>query len=70
LPRSTSKCQRKWFRTAWISDFIDEAHLIFNEASKALLDQIEMIVLIRSKGIGIYFVTQNPMDVPSVYWHN
>ncbi|WP_339920666.1 helicase HerA-like domain-containing protein [uncultured Flavobacterium sp.] len=46
--------------------FIDEAHLIFNEASKALLDQIEMIVkLIRSKGIGIYFVTQNPMDVPS-----
>lgn len=46
--------------------FIDEAHLIFNEASKALLEQIENIVkLIRSKGIGIYFVTQNPMDVPS-----
>lgn len=46
--------------------FIDEAHLIFNEASKALLEQIESIVkLIRSKGIGIYFVTQNPMDVPS-----
>jgi DNA helicase HerA-like ATPase len=46
--------------------FIDEAHLIFNEASKALLDQIETIVkLIRSKGVGIYFVTQNPMDVPS-----
>lgn len=46
--------------------FIDEAHLIFNQASKALLDQIETIVkLIRSKGIGIYFVTQNPMDVPS-----
>lgn len=46
--------------------FIDEAHLIFNEASKALLEQIETIVkLIRSKGIGIYFVTQNPMDVPS-----
>lgn len=46
--------------------FIDEAHLIFNEASKALLDQIETIVkLIRSKGIGIYFITQNPMDVPS-----
>jgi len=46
--------------------FIDEAHLIFNEASKALLDQIETIVkLIRSKGIGIYFVTQNPMDIPS-----
>ena len=46
--------------------FIDEAHLIFKEASKALLDQIETIVkLIRSKGIGIYFITQNPMDIPS-----
>ncbi len=45
--------------------FIDEAHLIFNEASKALLDQIEGVVkLIRSKGIGLYFVTQNPTDVP------
>ena len=46
--------------------FIDEAYLIFNEASKALLDQIETIIkLIRSKGIGVYFVTQNPMDVPA-----
>lgn len=45
--------------------FIDEAHLIFNEASKTLLNQIESIVkLIRSKGVGIYFVTQNPTDVP------
>ena len=45
--------------------FIDEAHLIFDNASKALLDQIESIVkLIRSKGIGLYFVTQNPTDVP------
>jgi DNA helicase HerA-like ATPase len=45
--------------------FIDEAHLIFKEASDALLDQIESIVkLIRSKGVGIYFVTQNPTDVP------
>lgn len=45
--------------------FIDEAHLIFNEASKVLLDQIETIVkLIRSKGIGIYFITQNPTDIP------
>lgn len=45
--------------------FIDEAHLIFSEASKALLNQIENIVkLIRSKGVGIYFVTQNPKDVP------
>ena len=46
--------------------FIDEAHLIFNEASEALLQQIETIVkLIRSKGIGIFFCTQNPMDVPA-----
>ena len=46
--------------------FIDEAHLIFNEASQTLLEQIETIVkLIRSKGIGIYFITQNPMDIPS-----
>ncbi len=45
--------------------FIDEAHLIFNEASKVLLDQIETIIkLIRSKGVGVYFVTQNPMDIP------
>jgi len=45
--------------------FIDEAHLIFKQASGALLDQIESIVkLIRSKGIGLYFVTQNPTDVP------
>jgi uncharacterized protein len=46
--------------------FIDEAHLIFKEASKTLLEQIETIVkLIRSKGIGVYFITQNPMDVPN-----
>lgn len=46
--------------------FIDEAHLIFKEASDALLNQIESIVkLIRSKGVGLYFVTQNPTDVPS-----
>jgi DNA helicase HerA-like ATPase len=45
--------------------FIDEAHLIFEEASKALLNQIETIVkLIRSKGVGLFFVTQNPTDVP------
>ena len=45
--------------------FIDEAHLIFNEASKTLLSQIEtMVKLIRSKGIGIYFITQIPGDVP------
>ncbi|HSU26895.1 MAG TPA: helicase HerA-like domain-containing protein, partial [Chitinophagaceae bacterium] len=46
--------------------FIDEAHLIFQEANSALLQEIETIIkLIRSKGIGIYFCTQNPMDVPA-----
>ncbi len=46
--------------------FIDEAHLIFQEANSALLQQIETIIkLIRSKGIGIFFCTQNPMDVPA-----
>jgi uncharacterized protein len=45
--------------------FIDEAHLVFKNASKALLDQIETVIkLIRSKGVGIFFVTQNPTDVP------
>src|SRR6185503_3054422 len=46
--------------------FIDEAHLIFQEASEVLLQQIETVVkLIRSKGIGIFFCTQNPMDIPA-----
>ena len=45
--------------------FIDEAHLVFQNASKALLEQIEAIVkLIRSKGVGLFFVTQNPSDIP------
>lgn len=45
--------------------FFDEAHLLFNEAPKVLLEKIEQVVrLIRSKGIGIYFITQNPADVP------
>jgi DNA helicase HerA-like ATPase len=45
--------------------FFDEAHLLFNDAPKALLDTIEQVVrLIRSKGVGVYFVTQNPIDVP------
>jgi len=45
--------------------FIDEAHLVFDKASDALLDQIEAIVkLIRSKGVGLFFVTQNPTDIP------
>ena len=47
--------------------FIDEAHLVFREASKALLTQIEAIIkLIRSKGVGIYFCTQNPTDIPDI----
>ena len=45
--------------------FFDEAHLLFNDAPKALMDKIEQVVrLIRSKGVGVYFVTQNPVDVP------
>jgi uncharacterized protein len=45
--------------------FFDEAHLLFNDAPKALMDKIEQVVrLVRSKGIGVYFVTQNPIDVP------
>lgn len=45
--------------------FFDEAHLLFNDAPKALLEMVEKVVrLIRSKGVGIYFVTQNPMDIP------
>ncbi|HNT21243.1 MAG TPA: DUF853 family protein [Saprospiraceae bacterium] len=46
--------------------FIDEAHLIFDEASDVLLDQIETIIkLIRSKGVGVYFITQSPTDIPA-----
>jgi hypothetical protein len=46
--------------------FFDEAHLIFDDASKALLDQIEQVVrLIRSKGVGVFFITQSPKDVPA-----
>jgi DNA helicase HerA-like ATPase len=45
--------------------FFDEAHLLFNEAPKELLDKVEQVVrLVRSKGVGVYFVTQNPVDVP------
>jgi len=45
--------------------FFDEAHLLFDDASKALLDKVEQVVrLVRSKGVGVYFVTQNPADVP------
>ena len=45
--------------------FFDEAHLLFDNASKALLDQIQQVVrLVRSKGVGVYFVTQSPKDIP------
>jgi DNA helicase HerA-like ATPase len=45
--------------------FFDEAHLLFNEAPKALVEKVEQVVrLIRSKGVGVYFVTQNPLDIP------
>ena len=47
--------------------FFDEAHLLFNDAPKALLEKIEQVIrLIRSKGVGVYFVTQNPLDVPDI----
>ena len=46
--------------------FFDEAHLLFNDAPKALLDKVEQIVkLVRSKGVGVYFITQNPADIPN-----
>ena len=45
--------------------FFDEAHLLFNDAPKALLERIELVVrLVRSKGVGVFFVTQNPLDIP------
>lgn len=45
--------------------FFDEAHLLFDDAPKALIDKVEQVVkLIRSKGVGVYFVTQNPIDIP------
>jgi uncharacterized protein len=45
--------------------FFDEAHLLFDEAPKALVERIELVVrLVRSKGVGVYFVTQNPLDIP------
>ena len=47
--------------------FFDEAHLLFNDAPKALLDKIEQVVrLVRSKAVGVFFVTQNPLDVPDI----
>ena len=61
----TKSC-RKW--ATWNSKlvfFFDEAHLLFTDAPQALLTKIEQVVrLVRSKGVGVYFVTQNPLDIP------
>src|SRR5690606_4067335 len=47
--------------------FFDEAHLLFDDAPKALIDKVEQVVkLVRSKGVGVYFVTQNPADIPDI----
>lgn len=47
--------------------FFDEAHLLFNDAPKSLMDKVEQVVrLIRSKGVGVYFVSQNPLDIPDI----
>ncbi|HEX2929470.1 MAG TPA: helicase HerA-like domain-containing protein, partial [Candidatus Binatia bacterium] len=47
--------------------FFDEAHLLFNDAPKVLLEKIEQVIrLVRSKGVGVYFVTQNPLDIPDI----
>jgi len=52
-------------RQAQVGVLFDEAHLLFDEAPRALLQKIEQVVrLIRSKGVGIFFVTQNPLDIP------
>ena len=51
--------------------FFDEAHLLFNDAPKALLERIELVVrLVRSKGVGVYFVTQNPLTSPTPCWRS
>jgi DNA helicase HerA-like ATPase len=58
-PRSAT-----WRSPSWCS-FFDEAHLLFKDAPKALVERIELVVrLVRSKGVGVYFVTQNPLDIP------
>ncbi|MCD8479769.1 MAG: DUF853 domain-containing protein [Candidatus Cloacimonetes bacterium] len=69
-PSSSNSCPRSAIRTSrsW-SSFFDEAHLLFDNAPKALVDKIEQVVrLIRSKGVGVYFVTQSPADVRSRSW--
>ena len=72
-PHSSCGCSRSCSRTCPVGDlekpklvfFFDEAHLLFGDAPKALLERVEQVVrLIRSKGVGVYFVTQNPLDIP------
>jgi hypothetical protein len=62
----SSNCPRSATRTSRVLVFFfDEAHLLFDDAPKVLVDKVEQVVrLIRSKGVGVYFVTQSPMDVP------
>jgi hypothetical protein len=63
LVRATARSRRR--RKPKLVFFFDEAHLLFSEAPAALLEKIEQVVrLIRSKGVGVYFVTQNPLDIP------
>jgi hypothetical protein len=51
--------------------FFDEAHLLFADAPKVLIERIELVVrLVRSKGVGVYFVTQNPLDIPDSVWRS
>ena len=65
-PSCSSTCPKSAIRDKpKLVFFFDEAHLLFNDAPKALLEKIEQVVrLIRSKGVGVYFVTQNPLDIP------
>jgi len=57
--------QYRFRREPPVPFFFDEAHLLFNDAPPALLEKVEQVVrLIRSKGVGVYFVTQNPLDIP------
>jgi len=51
--------------------FFDEAHLLFDDAPKSLVDKVRQVArLIRSKGVGVYFVTQNPLMSPRIFWAN
>ena len=66
----SANCSRSFRRSAIPTSrsscfFFDEAHLLFDDAPPALLEKVEQVVrLIRSKGVGVYFITQNPIDIP------